>query len=68
MGKNRWLNQREDGPASISAETTPPPAPEQPRVEFHTPKPVHSWRELLTEIGAVGGMVKAIPDFSGGAR
>jgi len=27
--------------------------PEEPPVEFHKPKPVHNWRELLTEIGVV---------------
>jgi len=27
--------------------------PEEPPVEIHKPKPVHSWRELLTEIGVV---------------
>jgi hypothetical protein len=30
----------------------PPPEESQP-VEIHKPKPVHSWRELLTEIGVV---------------
>jgi len=28
-------------------------APEEPQVEFHKPKPVHNWHELLTEIGVV---------------
>lgn len=31
----------------------PPPAPEETPVEIHKPKPVHSWRELLTELGIV---------------
>jgi hypothetical protein len=37
------------------AETEPPPAlPEEtPPVEIHKPKPVHSWRELATELGIV---------------
>ena len=34
------------------AEPTPP-APEEPPMEIHKPKPVHNWRELLTEIGVV---------------
>jgi N-acyl homoserine lactone hydrolase len=29
------------------------PLPEEPPMEIHKPKPVHSWRELLTEIGVV---------------
>lgn len=36
--------------------TDQPPQPaieESPPVEFHKPKPVHNWRELLTEIGVV---------------
>jgi len=34
--------------------TEPTPAPEETTpVEFHKPKPVHNWRELLTEIGVV---------------
>jgi hypothetical protein len=35
------------------AETTKPPPPEEPPMEIHKPKPVHSWRELLTELGIV---------------
>jgi hypothetical protein len=31
----------------------PPPASEEPSMEIHKPKPVHSWRELLTEICVV---------------
>jgi hypothetical protein len=31
----------------------PPPAPEETPMEIHKPKPVHSWRELLTELGIV---------------
>ena len=34
------------------AETTEPP-PKEPPMEIHKPKPVHSWRELLTELGVV---------------
>ena len=29
------------------------PLPEDPPMEIHKPKPVHNWRELLTEIGVV---------------
>jgi hypothetical protein len=37
-----------------SSPEPPPPAPEEPPpVEIHKPKPVHSWRELLTELGIV---------------
>ena len=28
-------------------------APEESQVEIHKPKPVHNWRELLTEIGVI---------------
>ena len=35
-----------DTPATV-------PPPEEPSMEIHKPKPVHSWRELLTEIGVV---------------
>lgn len=36
----------------------PPPAPspavsEEPQVEIHKPKPVHNWREFLSEVGVV---------------
>jgi hypothetical protein len=31
----------------------PPPAPEEPQMEIHKPKPVHSWREFLAEIGVI---------------
>jgi hypothetical protein len=34
-----------------SADPTPPP--EDTAMEIHKPKPVHNWRELLTEIGIV---------------
>jgi hypothetical protein len=27
--------------------------PEEPRMEIHKPKPVHNWRELLTEVGVI---------------
>jgi hypothetical protein len=37
---------------SDAADPTPPP-PEEPPMEIHKPKPVHSWRELLTEIGVI---------------
>jgi len=30
-----------------------PTPPEEPPMEIHKPKPVHNWRELLTEIGVV---------------
>jgi hypothetical protein len=36
---------------SDPAETPPPP--ENPPMEIHKPKPVHNWRELLTEIGVI---------------
>jgi len=41
--------------ASGMADTAEPPPspPEEPPMEIHKPKPVHSWRELLTEIGVV---------------
>jgi hypothetical protein len=35
------------------ATETPSPPPEEPEVEIHKPKPVHNWRELLTEIGII---------------
>jgi len=31
----------------------PTPAPEEPPVEIHKPKPVHNWREFLTELGTI---------------
>jgi len=31
----------------------PQPAPENLKMEIHKPKPVHSWREFLTEIGTI---------------
>jgi hypothetical protein len=31
----------------------PAPPPEEPKMEIHKPKPVHNWREFLTEIGVV---------------
>ena len=37
---------------SDAAEPAPPP-PEEAPMEIHKPKPVHNWRELLTEIGVV---------------
>jgi hypothetical protein len=37
----------------MSDAAAPEPAPKEPDVEIHKPKPVHSWRELLTEIGVV---------------
>jgi hypothetical protein len=30
-----------------------PPAPEEPQMEIHKPKPVHNWREFLTELGTI---------------
>lgn len=38
---------------SDPAQTPPPAPPEETNVEIHKPKPVHSWRELLTEIGVI---------------
>jgi hypothetical protein len=35
---------------SDAAETPPP---EEPTMEIHKPKPIHNWREFLTEIGVV---------------
>jgi len=29
------------------------PAPEEPAMEFHKPKPIHSWRDLFKEIGII---------------
>jgi hypothetical protein len=37
---------------SDAAEAAPRP-PEEPKMEVHKPKPVHNWRELLTEIGVI---------------
>jgi hypothetical protein len=37
--------------ASRKRISTPPP-PEQP-MEIHKPKPIHNWRELMTEIGVI---------------
>jgi hypothetical protein len=34
------------------AEPTPSPE-ETPPVEIHKPKPVHNWREFLTELGTI---------------
>ena len=34
------------------AESSLPP-PEEPKMEIHKPKPVHSWRELLWEVGII---------------
>jgi hypothetical protein len=41
--------------ASGMADTAKPPPspPEEPPMEIHKPKPVHSWRELLGEIGVI---------------
>jgi hypothetical protein len=33
--------------------TDPTPSPEATPMEIHKPKPVHNWRELLTEIGII---------------
>jgi hypothetical protein len=60
-------NGRADAQASVTADASapasPPPIapptqqqsapPEEPQMEIHKPKPAHSWRELLTEIGIV---------------
>ena len=39
----------------MSEPADPPsaPLPEDLLIEIHKPKPVHNWRELLTEIGVV---------------
>lgn len=29
------------------------PPPEEPKMEIHKPKPVHSWREFLVELGTI---------------
>jgi hypothetical protein len=31
----------------------PTPSPEEPKMEVHKPKPVHSWREFLKEFGTI---------------
>ena len=35
------------------AAENPSPAPEELPMEIHKPKPVHSWREFLTEMGTI---------------
>lgn len=35
-------------------DATPTPTPEEPPLDIHKPKPVHSWREFLPEIGVIG--------------
>jgi hypothetical protein len=37
----------------MSDAAEPASPPEEPPMEIHKPKPVHSWRELLTEIGVI---------------
>jgi hypothetical protein len=37
----------------VSDAADPTPPPEEPKVEIHKPKPVHNWRELLSEIGII---------------
>ncbi|MDQ2764026.1 MAG: hypothetical protein M3Y22_11270 [Pseudomonadota bacterium] len=37
----------------LVADQFPVPTPEEPAVDIHKPKPVHSWREFLSEIGIV---------------
>jgi hypothetical protein len=37
----------------MSDATETPPPPEEPTMEIHKPKSVHSWREFLAEIGVV---------------
>jgi hypothetical protein len=32
---------------------TDTPPPQDPPMDIHKPKPVHSWRELLTEVGVI---------------
>lgn len=39
-------------PPAESAEPTAP-NPEEPPLDIHKPKPVHSWREFLSEIGVI---------------
>src|SRR5712671_1668373 len=43
------------GAASMSEPAASPPdeLPKEPDMEIHKPTAVHSWRELLTEIGVV---------------
>src|SRR5262249_11765398 len=43
---------RMSGESNATAPPSSPP-PEEPRMEIHKPKHIHSWRELLTEIGVV---------------
>src|SRR5689334_9592983 len=45
---------------AASPPAVPPPEPSPPsitepetQVEFHKPKPVHNWREFLSEVGVV---------------
>lgn len=42
-------------PAMAAAPNSSPslPIPEEPPVEIHKPKPVHNWREFLTELGTI---------------
>ena len=35
------------------ADATTPPTPEETQVDIHKPKPVHNWREFLTELGTI---------------
>jgi hypothetical protein len=39
--------------AAEIAQPQTPSAPEEPPMEIHKPKPVHSWREFLTELGTI---------------
>jgi hypothetical protein len=40
-------------PPLATEDAAPPPAPEEPTMEIHKPKPVHSWREFVTELAVV---------------
>jgi hypothetical protein len=40
-------------PPGDAGEPVPPPAPKEPHMEIHKPKPVHSWREFLKEYAII---------------
>src|SRR5258705_11348027 len=40
-------------PSAQPPSTKSPSPPEDPPMEIHKPKPIHTWRELLTEIGVI---------------
>lgn len=37
----------------LVANQSPMPAPEEPAVDIHKPKPIHNWREFVSEIGII---------------